>query len=220
MTPPSSAGQFHLGLALDGDCNDWNAIDTALDYLVSNRIAAGETIVVHDITSWFSTKIALLWAVGKGYTVDYTARHIHNRNHSPISTFWDIHIAKPIDTLAAIYSTNPNKTTFINTTDQVKDCAAKVQEHGIPTRLIPCRKLPQLSPSPYVSTQSGQIRKYGDSYRIGHFYAPKATKEAARLWLWNCIEPFSQKFGDYHLEEFKVDPDGWWHYNLRRDYLD
>ena len=69
-------------------------------------------------------------------------------------------------------------------------------------------------------SQSGQTRKYGDSYRIGHFYAPGATQQAARTWLWASIEPFSDKFGDYHLEEFRVDPEGWWHFNLRRDYLD
>ena len=97
-----------------------------IDHLVSNRIAQGETLVVHDVTSWFSTKEALLWAVGKGYKVDYTAPHIHNRNHSPISTFWDIHIAKPMDALAVFYNKGHNKTGFKNGADLVRECAAAV----------------------------------------------------------------------------------------------
>ena len=104
MTPPSSAGEFHLGLARRRRLERLERLTTTLDHLVSNRIAQGQTLIIHDVTSWFSTKEALLWAVGKGYRVDYTARHIHNRNHTPIGTFWDIHIAKPMDALAAFYN--------------------------------------------------------------------------------------------------------------------
>lgn len=221
MTPPATAPRyFHLGLAIDNACNDWNAITTTLDYLVSNRVAQGETIVVHDVTNWLSTKVALLWAVDKSYWVDYTARHIHRRNESVISTFWDIHIAKPMDALAVLYNTGCSaKDNFLSTADRVKECARIVEEHGIPVRRIPCKKQPENAAWPYVLTQSGQTRKYGDSYRIGHFYAPNATKQNARTWLWACIEPFSKKIGDYQLERFDKDPDGWWHFNLRRDYL-
>ncbi len=221
MTPPSRAREFHLGLALDAACNNWNAITTTLDHLVARRVAQGETIVVHNVASWSTTQVALLWAINSGHQVDYTARHIHQRNETLIGTFWDIHIAKPMDAFAVLYNTGGSaQNNFLSTADRVKEAAKLVEQQGIPVRSMPCICLPEKTAWPYVLTQSGPIRKYGDSYRIGHFYAPNATKAAARTWLWACVEPFGKNFGDYHLEQLDKDPDGWWRFNMRRDYLD
>lgn len=45
-----SDSEFHVGIATDPICADWNAITTALEYLTRNRRAAGDTITLHDVT--------------------------------------------------------------------------------------------------------------------------------------------------------------------------
>ena len=211
---------FHVGLAVDPQCLDWKTITAQLEYALSNRVASGNTIIFHDLTGWWTTRIALLWAVGNGHRVDYTPSEIHRIEHSEIKRLDALHAAGQMHALV-VFHNDATSNQYHESSDNVKACIFHAKQLGIPTRVVPYTKLDKEPvPYPHVRIQSGQLRPYGSSFKIGRFYAPKATIETARAWLWSCIEPFGNHFGDFHLESLKVDPDGWWRYEMEREWLD
>ena len=95
---------FHVGLAVDPQCLDWKTITAQLEYALSNRVASGNTIVFHDLTGWWTTRIALLWAVGNGHRVDYTPSEIHRIEHSEIKRLDALHAEGQMHALVVFHN--------------------------------------------------------------------------------------------------------------------
>lgn len=223
MTTPTAPRLFHLGLAVDPQCKDWKTTSDALTEAVSHRVADGETIVLHDITPWFTTKIALLWAVGNGHEVDYCSKALHQAEHHSAQTRLDTLIkCQKLDALVGIHNgTVTGRSYHESTSDVALSLAYTMTQLRRPVRQItytPLSETPALYP--YRGIQAGQTRPYGPTVKSARLYAPKATEQTIRTWIYACIEPFGKSWYEFQLKELTVDRDGWWFFRLQQEYLD
>ncbi|MFN8467245.1 MAG: hypothetical protein U0X20_16935 [Caldilineaceae bacterium] len=223
MTTPTAPRLFHLGIAVDPQCKDWKTVSEALTNVVSRRVADGETIVVHDVTPWWTTKVALLWAIGNGHAVDYCSTELHNAENNNGQTRLDtLRRYQQLDALVGFHNGEVTGRSYHEATHEVAFCL-----HYTMTQLYrPVRQVKytamEETPAlyPYRQIQAGQIRRYGPTIKEGRFYAPKATEQAATLWINFCIERLGTAWYEPQLKHLAVDPDGWWLYRIEQESTD
>ena len=226
-----SAPIFHVGIASDPICADWPAIDKALEYLTRNRRALGDTIMLHDITPWGSTKMALLWGTANYHPVLFTEDELHLRLNSAIAIFDDLHEHQLLNALVVFHNpTSPAHNNIsalraqigITARDinrEMDDLIAYAQKSSIPTRVVPYDSASDTNKTGYPLRvlQHGQNDRHGANLRSGSFYAPCATRNTAQDWLFHAIANCYTDLivpGAYTLDTLHQTPNGWWNYSM------
>ena len=222
--------EFHLGIATDPICADWKAISTTLEYLTRNRRAAGDTITLHDITPWGSTKLAMLWGTANFYPVCFTEDRMHLQLNSAVAILDDLRSRRQLDALV-IFWNEPTPAhdnisslraqigiTARNINEETKQLIAHSQQHGIPTRVIPFDdRCNTHAPSyPIVVVEHGTSKSPNPGLRTGRFYAPCATQHTALHWLANSMDTSILGKPMYTIDTLELNG-GWWNYSMHRN---
>ncbi len=216
---------FHVGLATDPICADWNAISASLEYLTRDRRALGYTITLHDVTPWGSTKLAMLWGTANFYPAVFTPAAMHLQYNSAITIFDDLHGRQQLDALVVFWNESTPAHDNISRlraeigitgrdiNAETKQLIAHSRQHGIPTRVVPyddhCNTH---APSyPIIIIEHGTNTSSNPGLKTGRFYAPCATQETAYDWLLNGMAPSVLKPCTIDTLECNG---GWWNYSM------
>lgn len=219
---------FHVGLATDPICADWDTIDKALEYLTRNRRALADTIALHDITPWGSTKLAMLWGTANFHTTMFTPAAMHLQYNSAVTIFYDLRSRQQLDALVVFWNESTPAHDNISRlraeigitgrdiNEETKQLIAHSRQHGIPTRVVPyddhCNTH---APSyPIIIVEHGTSTSSSPGLKTGRFYVPCATQETARDWLLNSMAPSILKPCTLDTLEFSG---GWWNYSMHNN---
>ncbi|MFN8467246.1 MAG: hypothetical protein U0X20_16940 [Caldilineaceae bacterium] len=228
-----SDSTFHVGIATDPICADWKAICVALEYLTRNRKAAGDTIMLHDVTPWGSTKLALLWGTAYNHPVAFTPAKVHLQYNSAVAIYDDLHSRQLLNALVIFHNdTNPVLDNISTLRSQIGITArdinaemaqliAHTTQHGLPTRVIPYDEHAntQMSNYPIVVLEHDTGKSEHPGLKTGRFYAPQASYDTAKDYLNNAIGNYYQygrKRGEYTLDTLERNS-SWWNYSMHRN---